>query len=190
MNFKVPKNLDLSVIAERIKQPLSDADLERYFGAGKESEVIKYNELANYKTIDELLPKPFDFRIILVETAHNIGHWVLILKYGNTIENFNSYGIDIDRQKNMLCRIANFNMGQSKNLLTKLVGLSPYKYIVNKIPFQDDERDTNTCGRWVALRIITAKDMFMPLDDFTRMIIKATKELGMTPDQLVSMWID
>jgi hypothetical protein len=112
------------------------------------------------------------------------------MKYGNTIENFNSYGIDIDRQKNMLCRIANFNMGQSKNLLTKLVGLSNYKYVVNKIPFQDDGHNTNTCGRWVALRIITAKDMFMPLDDFTRMIIKATKETGMTPDQLVAMWID
>jgi hypothetical protein len=84
----------------------------------------------------------------------------------------------------------NFNMGQSKNLLTKLVGLSPYRYIINKIPFQDEGREINTCGRWVALRIITAKDMFMSLDDFTRMIIKATKELGMTPDQLVSMWID
>jgi hypothetical protein len=32
--------------------------------------------------------------------------------------------------------------------------------------------------------------MFMPMDDFTRMIIKATKETGLTPDQLVSMWID
>jgi len=190
MNFKVPKNLDLNVINARIKQPLSDADLERYFGSGKESEVIKYNEIANYKTIDELLPKPFDFRIILVETAHNVGHWVLILKYGNIIENFNSYGIDIDRQKNMLCRIANFKMGQSKNLLTKLVGLSPYKYIVNRTPFQDDGQDINTCGRWVALRIITAKDMFMSLDEFKRMITKANHELHLTPDQLVSMWID
>jgi hypothetical protein len=112
------------------------------------------------------------------------------LKYGNTIENFNSYGIDIDKQKNMLSRIVNFNMGQTKNLITKLVQASPYKYVVNRIPFQDDGRDTNTCGRWVALRIITAKDMFMPLDDYTRMVIKASKETGLTPDQLVSMWID
>ena len=190
MNFKAPKNLDLNIITERIKQPLSDAHLERYFGSGKESEVIKYNELANYNSIDELLPKPFDFRIILVETAYNVGHWVLIMKYGNIIENFNSYGIDIDRQKNMLSRIVNFDMGQTKNLLTKLVAKSNYKYVVNKVPFQDNGRDTNTCGRWVALRIITAKDMFMNLDEFILMVAKASKELGMTPDQLVSMWID
>lgn len=190
MNFKVPKNLDLNIIDERIKQPLSDADLERYFGTGKESEVIKYNEIADYNSIDDLLPKPFDFRIILVETAHNIGHWVLILKYGNTIENFNSYGIDIDRQKNMLSRLVNFNMGQTKNLLTKLVGKSNYKYVINKTPYQDEGQYINTCGRWVALRIITAKDMFMPLNEFDTMIKKANHELRLTPDQLVSMWID
>ena len=102
MNFTIPKHINLEVIGKRITEPLTDSDLEKYFGSGVESEIIKYSELANYKTIDELLPKPFDFRIILVEQKPMSGHWVLILKYGDTIENFNSYGIEIDKQKGSL----------------------------------------------------------------------------------------
>jgi len=189
VNFNLPKNVDWEKIGKRITEPLTDADLERYFGSGVHSEVIKYSELAKYNTIDELLPKPFDFRILLMEQETNSGHWVLIMKYGNTIENFNSYGIDIDKQKGMLNRAMNKVLGQEKNYLSKLVARSPYKYVVNKHPFQKSGNDYNTCGRWVALRIITAKDMNMSLKDFTSMIEQATRQMRINGDALVSLWI-
>jgi len=189
MNFTLPKHINLEVIGKRITEPLTDGDLEKYFGSGIESEVIKYSELGNYNTIDELLPKPFDFRIILVEQKPMSGHWVLILKYGDTIENFNSYGIEIDKQKGMLSRMMNKMLNQETNYLSRLVARSPYKYVVNKTEFQKPGNEYNTCGRWVALRIITAKDMMMDLKAFTDMIQSATKQLGINGDALTAMWI-
>jgi hypothetical protein len=190
MDFKIPKHVDIKAVTERIKYPLSDADVERYFGSGVNSEVIKYSELANYNTIDELLPKAFDFRIILVEQAPQTGHWVLLMKYGNTIENFDSYGYGIEKQKNFMTRMINKSLGQDKNYLTKLIARSPYKYVVNKHQFQANGDDVNTCGRWTILRIITAKDLFMNLDEFTNMIKKASAQLKMPPDVLVTLWIN
>ena len=67
----------------------SDGDFKRYFGDDK---VIKYSDLSNYSTINELLPLEKDFRVILVESKYNEGHWVALLKYGDIIEWWNSYG--------------------------------------------------------------------------------------------------
>ena len=65
--------------------------------------IIEYNDLADYNEITDLLNKPIDYVIILIETtADNVGHWVCVLRYGNTIESFNSYGEAPDVQKNTL----------------------------------------------------------------------------------------
>jgi len=177
-------------VMRRVKTPLTDGDLERYFGSGKNSEVMKYNELANYRTIDELLPLSIDFRIVLVEQEKNIGHWVCILKYRNVIESFNSYGKDIDRQKDTFGAIKNRLLGQQTDYLTKLVKKSKYNYVINKTPFQSKEEGINTCGRWCILRIIAMKDLFMDLEQFKEMVIKGCKDLNVEPDALVSIWIN
>jgi hypothetical protein len=177
-------------VMRRVKTPLTDGDLERYFGSGKNSEVMKYSDLANYRTIDELLPLPIDFRIVLVEQEKNIGHWVCILKYRNVIESFNSYGKDIDRQKDTFGAIKNRLLGQQTDYLTKLVKKSKYNYVINKTPFQSKEEGINTCGRWCILRIIAMKDLFMDLEQFKEMVIKGCKDLNVEPDALVSIWIN
>jgi len=177
-------------VMRRVKTPLTDGDLERYFGSGKNSEVMKYNELANYRTIDELLPLSIDFRIVLVEQEKNIGHWVCILKYRNVIESFNSYGKDIDRQKDTFGAIKNRLLGQQTDYLTNLVKKSKYNYVINKTPFQSKEEGINTCGRWCILRIIAMKDLFMDLEQFKDMVIKGCKDLNVEPDALVSIWIN
>lgn len=187
-SFVIAPSID--EVMRRVKTPLTDGDLERYFGSGKNSEVMKYSDLANYRTIDELLPLPIDFRIVLVEQEKNIGHWVCILKYKNVIESFNSYGKDIDRQKDTFGAIKNRLLGQQTDYLTKLVKKSKYNYVINKTPFQSKEEGINTCGRWCILRIIAMKDLFMDLEQFKEMVIKGCKDLNVEPDALVSIWIN
>lgn len=177
-------------VVERIETPLTDGDLERYFGSGKNSEVMKYNELANYRTIDDLLPLSIDFRIILVEERNNVGHWICVLKYKDIIESFNSYGKNIDKQKDMFGTIKNKLLGQQTDYLTNLVKKSDYKYVINKTPFQSSKKGINTCGRWCILRIIAMKDLFMDLEAFKKMVIKGCDDLNVEPDALVSIWIN
>jgi hypothetical protein len=188
---KIKQNkLSDETLDKRVRYPLSDGDLERYFGAGRESEVMKYSELAKFNSIDELLPEPFDFRILLIETKENSGHWVVILKYKDTIEYFNSYGVNADTQKSQLSKAMNYMLGQKENFITNLVKKSNYKYVVNDIPFQSKNSEIATCGRWCALRIITAKDLQLDLVEFAKLILSNCEALNVNPDTLVSMWID
>ena len=131
-----------------------------------------------------------DFRIVLVEQEKNVGHWVCFLKYKNIIESFNSYGKDIDKQKDTFGKIKNTILGQHTDYLTHLVKKSKYKYVINKTPFQSAEEGINTCGRWCILRIIAMKDLFMDLEAFKKMIIKGCDDLKVEPDALVSIWIN
>lgn len=189
MDFRIPDHIDFEALDERIKTPMTDGDLERYFGSGIESEVMTYSQLANFASIDELLPNAFDFRIILVEQMRNKGHWVLILKYNNIIEDFDSYGKGIEPQRNFIASGMNRLLGQEHNHIKRLVARSPYKYVVNKHRFQSLKPDVNTCGRWCCLRIIMAKSLKMDLPEYTEMVMKASRDMRLIPDAVVSLWI-
>lgn len=183
---KVPDD----VIQERLTTPLSNTDVERYFGSGVESEILKYSDLENYSSIDELLPKPFDYRILLIETKQNVGHWVLLLKYNNTIEYFNSYGVNADSQKNRLNKMMNRILGQKDDYVTTLIKNSKYKYIINNIPFQNKDPQIATCGRWCIMRILTCEKVGMNLTQFTGYVLKNCEHLQVRPDVFVSMYIN
>ena len=77
-----------------IKKPLSDNDIKRILG--KSTKVITYPDLAKYTDINQLLPDPNDFVVILIiedETQDVIsGHWTTVLKYDNLFEFFDPHG--------------------------------------------------------------------------------------------------
>jgi len=188
--MKPPLPMDEDAIIDRIHTNITDGDIRRYFGEGVESKILKYSELANYATIDELLPKPRDFRIILVEDSYNKGHWCCILKYNKTIEWFNPYGIRPDAQKNMLGKFRNRMLGQEEDYMTKLMKASKgYKVIYNKARLQKLKEGINTCGRWIILRIICMKDLMMDLKMFIKMIEDTKEATGLPADALVAIWI-
>ena len=182
--------IDEDSIIERIGTNITDGDIKRYFGDGAESKILKYRDLADYPTIDDLLPKERDFRIILIEDSHNSGHWCAILKYDKTIEWFNSYGVRPDTQKNMLGRVRNMMLGQQEDYLSNLMSASKgYKLIYNKARLQKQNPGVNTCGRWIIIRIICMKDMMMNLKEFIKMV-NTTKEIsGLPRDALAAIWI-
>ena len=64
-----------------IKKPLSDANLKTILGT--ETRIITYPELANYRTIEELLPRAYDFVIILLLESPQSGHWTALLRYSS-----------------------------------------------------------------------------------------------------------
>jgi len=187
---KIPPPIDEDIIIERIGTNITDGDIRRYFGDGVEGRILKYSDLANYNTIDELLPKPRDFRIILIEDSVNRGHWCAILKYDKTIEWFNPYGIRPDAQKNLLGKLTNIMLGQERDYMTELMEKSKgYKLIYNKKKLQRLKAGINTCGRWIILRVICMKDMMMGLKEFIKMIETNKEASGLPADALVAIWI-
>lgn len=170
-----------------LSKMFSDSDFTRYFGDGK---VIKYSDLANYNTINDLLPNDKDFRIILVESSVNCGHWVAVMKYGDILEYFNSYGTQMEYDFKFIPTMVKHLLGQGGNILTKLLKTKDpeQKIYYNKKKCQEINDNVNTCGRWVTARIL-AMLVGYELDDFINKVEEKVEETGKPPDILVCDWI-
>ena len=55
------------LLKKQITEEITDTDLTRYFGKRDLKNILKYSELANYKSIQQLLPRNKSWKIILVE---------------------------------------------------------------------------------------------------------------------------
>jgi hypothetical protein len=73
--------MNVSKADKLIKKPLSDTDIKRILG--RATKLITYPDLAKYTDINQLLPAPNDFVVILIvedETQDVIsGHWTALL---------------------------------------------------------------------------------------------------------------
>ena len=166
---------------------MSDSDFERY---GLKQNIIKYSELKNYNNINDLLSEPFDFRIILIESDYNTGHWCCIVKYKNIIEYFNSYGTGTGYDFNFISRTVSRMLGQGRDDLLELLRTKePHQELYyNKKRLQKNAEGINTCGRWVIARILSSKCGY-ELDDFIKKCEDKKKETGKPYDILVVDWI-
>ena len=154
-----------------------------------DDKIIKYSELTHYNSLEELLPVPFDFKIILLETARNSGHWVCVIRMSNVVECFNSYGVMIDYEFRFIPDTIERMLGESKRYLSNLVKKNTiFKIVNNTYKFQSKNTDVATCSRWVILRIECAK-MGYDLKDFINMIHRQTVKTQLPTDILVLNYV-
>ena len=165
----------------------SNEDIMTALNCGPDN-IIKYSELKNYNSLIELLPNRFDFKIILLETARNSGHWVCVIRIGNIIECFNSYGVTIDSEFRFIPDVVERMLGESTRFLKKLIKKNTIFQIVNNTyEFQSKSTDVATCSRWVILRIECAR-MGYSLQSFIKLIDKQV-HTGTPSDILVLYYI-
>lgn len=179
-------------IEERIKTSMTNSDLERHTGI-KDADIIKYSDLKNYSKIEELLPTDKSARIILIEDKYNHGHWVCVLRYGDTIEYFNSYGKKYDADWGFVGRMMRVILGQQNNDMSRLMSQAKkdkWKTVWNNVAYQKLSPDVQTCGRWCVFRIETMKIGYN-LDEFHTLIEKLKNESGgSSADWVVSKYVE
>lgn len=151
--------------------------------------IIKYSELKQYNSLQELLPDRMDYKIILLETDKNTGHWTCVIRMNNVIECFNSYGVSIDSEFKYIPDWIERMLGQNNRFLTNLIKKdNTFKIVNNNYEFQSKDKDVATCGRWCVLRIETAKIGYS-LKDFTSMIEKQMDNDDLPADILVLYYV-
>ena len=169
---------------EQVKEtPMGDDDIKKYFPNAK---VLVYSDLGKYSTIQELLPKDKDFVFILLESSPNNGHWVALLRYGDTYEFFDSYGGKPDSQLKWNNTKTNEELDQSTKYLTNL--LKGEKVVYNPVKYQGDKGDINTCGRHCTFRI---QEMLggKNLDNYYQYMCQLKKNMGVDYDGVVSNFV-
>ena len=172
-------------INQVIRKPLSDSDLKHILGDCK---IITYPDLAKYNNLDELLPRTYDFAIILLLESPQSGHWCCLIKNSNQFEWFDSYGFPVDYDlTHWLTPLRRLKLGESKKYLSYL--LQGRNYIYNKVKFQQMRPNINTCGSHVAYRCYKFKTAGYNLRDYQQHVYNACKVNGLTPDELVAKWV-
>jgi hypothetical protein len=160
------------------KKSLSNFDILKL--TGNNTKIITYPELSKYKTIDELL-KPYGSCVILYLTKQDYGHWVCLIKQpNNVIEFFDSYGYPVDKQLKFVNEQLRKDLDTKTPHLSYLLYKSPYKVIFNDAKLQKLQKDINTCGKHVAMRILF-KDI--PIDEYTKIL----KSYKIPTDDLISL---
>ncbi len=140
----------LETINDLKSQPLSDADLLSKMQ--DKANLVTYPEIADYKTLDELLG-PHGVCFILYMWKPNFGHWCCIIKRGNNVEFFDPYGYFVDFWLEKVPEPYRTESGQLKPELSYLMKESPYKLSYNEYDFQDEtDEGAASCGRWTILR--------------------------------------
>ena len=169
---------------------ISDADFPRFLGEDVKPKIIKYHDLAQYASLDELLPDSPDYKIILTESKRNEGHWCCLLRYGKDVEWFDSYGVKPDGELNFISKAVKKMLGEDKHYLTRLLNtkMPDQNVIYNKKKLQVLEDGINTCGRWTIYRILMMKFGYN-LPEAIDFVEKYSRETEKPPDVLICDWI-
>ena len=166
------------VIKQAEKIELTGDDLREM--TNNECKVMDYLSLEKVATLDQVFGNK-NAVILLFNTSNNSGHWVLLIKRGDSsVEHFDPYGFTIDEDLN----IANNQMlrnheGQLTPHLTALIERSGFNVIENKKRLQKLLKDINTCGRHCVLRYLFSDE---PINKYIRMMTNQK----ITPDEIAT----
>lgn len=188
--IKTPE--DMRVIDEIKETPMGDDDIRTYLPNAK---IIKYTDLKNYNSIDQILPNEKDYAIILYQNKPSEGHWCCCLKYlykdVPICEFFDPYGIYPDDQLDFVSDKQNVGLGIKDKYLTNLLEDADNRNVYNKTKFQSDKKNdiVNTCGRHCVNRILCLLNKNMNLDQYTDYMKKMKKDMKLPYDDIVSALI-
>lgn len=166
-----------------VDKPLTSEEVKKI--AGKDINVVTYNELKNYDKLDDI------FRnsgcLILYET-HDVGvdkksgHWTIVYKNGkNKVTYFDSYGNFIDQPLDIIDKSFSKRIGQYYPILSKLLYESPYEIHYNNYPLQSKDPLIATCGRYAGLAY---RNRYMDIDQFVD-VFKKYKNRGYNLDEII-----
>jgi hypothetical protein len=173
-----------------IRKPLSDDELKAILG--KKLKIVMYPDLVKYDTIEQLLPNPFDYCIILIiedENKYSIeGHWTALLRYNGTYEYFDPYGNNVDYDLiHWMDKKTRARLNESNPYLTYLLKNKPYIY--NKVRYEVLRKGVNTCGSHCAYRIYKFQKDNLTLAEYQKHMIELSKQYGITYDAIVASFV-
>lgn len=189
----LPPNVDLvskkesPVVEEIIEEPMDDTDIRAYYPNAK---IMRYSDLSKYKTITQLLPKDKSYAFLLYQQEANSGHWVLIMRYGSTIEFFCSYGSAIDAPLKWTNPRDRQMLGEAVPYLSNLLkSQKDFNVIHNPVQYQSKGSDKATCGAHDVMRLSQMLNHGQDLTDYYDFMSRVKKESGLSYDEIVANFV-
>jgi hypothetical protein len=157
---------------------------------GQNTKIVEFKDLDTFENIYELLPNEKDFVIILVESKNNSGHWVMLLRDGNRIEQHDSYGCPLETELNFVSAAMNRMLGQSKQEFHQLMRTidDEDELVYNKVRLQAEDPNIATCGRHCCLRALM-HNLGYSLEEYLQFLEDHRDETGLPIDVIVAKFV-
>ena len=177
------------VVDKIIHEPMDDGDIRAYFPNAR---VMRYADLADYESIEEVLPKDKSYAILLYQHRPNDGHFVCIMRYGKTIEFFCSYGSKIDGPLYWTALKDRKALGEGKPYLSMLLkkASKEFKAVHNPVDFQSKKDGVATCGAYCVVRINQLVNHNQDLHEFIDWMEEIKKDTGLSYDEIVANYVN
>lgn len=170
-------------IDERKEYALSNTDIQDTIDGT--TNIFTYPHLKDVHHIDELFdPKGRAIMLFLTENE-NVGHWIALLRRGDTIEIYDPYGYNPSQWKNKLGGAMSDmrDWFQDKPLLESKIKEAGYGMTYNKQQAQEVSPNINTCGRHSVMRLLFSN---LTLDEYNKMLKNIKNNTGIDPDTLAT----
>lgn len=185
---QIKKKKALAELEKTLSYSLSDADIRHVLG--QDTKIIEFKDMDNYKSVYDLLPNEKDFVVILIEQKDNSGHWVLLLRDKNRIEQHDSYGCTLESELNFISQAMNRILGQSKKEFHDLMKTvnDEDEIVYNKARLQSENPAIATCGRHVCLRALM-HNLGYSLEEYLQFLDDHHEETGLPIDVIVCRFV-
>lgn len=144
---------------------LSDSELSQLMHG--QANIVRYRDIKNYKTVQQLL-EPYNVCFILYEWKEHYGHWCVLIRHDNLIEFFDPYSGFPDSEIHQIPEPFRTESGQDEKALSKLLIKYTGELSYNEYQFQKLDQNVKDCGRWCVIRGLL-KDL--PLEDFKKLFL-------------------
>lgn len=193
MNVKpiedINKNdIDKQEIKEKEKQPLTNFDIKDYLG--QNAKIVVYSDLKKYKSIEDLLPNNNSYFVLLYQDSAHSGHWVSLLRKGDTIIFFDPYGLYCDDELKWIDPNTRQGLGIKKKYLSDLLNDFDGKINYNKVKYQSENPDISTCGKHTCFWLYNAIQKDKTLVTYYKLMNKLKNKLGLSYDGVVTAMVD
>lgn len=175
-------------IIETVQKPMGDDEIKKYLPDAK---ILTTLDLNKYESLTQIFGKKYvDYFVYLNLDSPNSGHWCGVLKYGDIIEFFDSYGGSPEKVYKYTPEKIREKLGTNNNRLCYFFDNAPEDIIYNDVKYQKDNNqyyDVNTCGRHVCFRILQLLGKGRTLPEYTELMMNAKKHFkGWDWDKIVS----
>lgn len=173
-----------------IETPLSDKFITEYMKQfGDDVKIITYDNLDEYRSIDELLPNEKDYFMLLYLSEPNSGHWICVCKLNNEIIFFDPYGIYVDDELKWTSYAQRKKLDVDKPYLSELLNKTDLKVVYNKFRYQLMKKDVNTCGRHCCFFLGNMRVNNFGLKKYYKLMQKLKKKMKMNYDEIVATFV-
>ena len=120
--------------------------------AGKQIRVVRYTDLKNYKSIEDLFGR-IKCVLILYQKTNNSGHWACLINQPKKVVFYDSYALEPDDQLQFTGIKTRKDLGIDLPYITYLLYYSKKPIDYNDEQMQVFNDNIETCGYWCGARM-------------------------------------